>query len=386
MLGRLLFGIASAAGVLMATAGCADAQSDCKYFPADCPDDETIQFNASKKWEGPADLKVEQEYLMQDSLRRFVGRMMTSVAQQNGWTWYWFNEVQDGGIGIDGNTRPLPYALRRPCRWEADIVFIVNADSLAGWREWYNTALHENADEVVNAYKQAANGDEASASQDSAMYYANLKAKYMTDHAAEYQKAILSGDKKAQKKFEDESRRFDDRMNGSVNDAIGRQGSQYADANRRNEQLQSFRLSGTVAHRNASVLRVSFVANDDYAGAFSYEREENARLAKTAKPAPAAAGSSLAITEHNEHPGNEWGQGSDVALVLFGKWNTNADADQLYHAGFTADPKNTDHVTVKKMSCDRVQSISLRIEGDPVNIRALLGKLDAAAFAALVVR
>src|SRR6266480_4801666 len=62
----------------------------CDQFPADCPDNETLQQQAEKKWESFTDLKVKEEYAMQDSLRHFTMTMMQDLAKKKNWEYYTF--------------------------------------------------------------------------------------------------------------------------------------------------------------------------------------------------------------------------------------------------------------------------------------------------------
>src|SRR5215831_11433327 len=146
---------------------------------------------------------------MQNILRDNITTMMQEIANKKKWKFFEYTEETGGGIGGDG--KPTPYSFRRPHQFLISFVFIVNEDSLNAWKNWYNNDLQKASNDVVDSYKQA--GTEASQddnrqkNMDSAMYYADQKTKYANDHATEYQKALLSNDTKAEKKYENDMKK-----------------------------------------------------------------------------------------------------------------------------------------------------------------------------------
>jgi hypothetical protein len=363
-------------------------QAQCDYFPADCPDNETLQQQAEKKWDGPADLKVKEEYAMQDSLRRFTTTMMQQIAKKRNWECYTFIEEQDPGIGIDGNTKPLPYPLRRPCQWGISFVFIVNEDSLHAWQNWYKNDLQNASNKVVESYKQTGNemsqDDNRKKYLDSANYYGNQKAKYMTDHAEDYQKALLSNDTKAQKKYEDEMKRYDDKINAYINKTNGESKKKSSASESQFNDLETYKHKNNITFRNASIIRVSLNINDYIAPA---DDNDDKKIIKQL-PIPATT---LGLIIHNNSPDEHeiFGQylrSPDVAMLLFGKWILKQDQYHSYHSAYFADKKNTDAATVKKIPCDKVQIIVLHVEGSPKYINEFVQSFDTEKFNHLVVK
>ncbi|MFI5185568.1 MAG: hypothetical protein ACHQF0_02520 [Chitinophagales bacterium] len=361
----------------------------CDYFPADCPDNETFQQQAEKKWDGPADLKVKEEYAMQDSLRHFTIAMMQDIAKKKNWECYTFIEDQDNGIGIDGNTKPLPYPLRRPCQWGISFVFIVNKDSLNAWQNWYKTDLQNASNKVVDSYKQS--GNEISQDEnrkkflDSANYYGDQKAKYMTDHAADYQKALLSNDSKTQKKYEDEMKRYDDKINAFINKTNDKTTENYSSPGSQFKDLETYRHKNTIAFRNGSIIRVSMNINDYLA--YADDDDGNKKIVKQL-PIP---GSTIALLLHNNSPDEHeiFGQylrSPDVVVAFFGKWMLKPDQYHSYHSAYFADKKNTDALTVKKIPCDKVQTIVLHVEGSPKYMNQFLQAFDTEKLKNLIVK
>jgi len=84
----------------------------------------------------------------------------------------------------------------------------------------------------------------------------------MTDYAADYQKALLSNDTKAQKKYEDEVKRFDDKINACINKTNGESKKKFPASASQFNDLETYKHKNTIAFRNASIIRVSLDIND----------------------------------------------------------------------------------------------------------------------------
>jgi hypothetical protein len=346
-----------------------------------------LQQQAEKKWGGAADLKVKEEYAMQDNLRYFTIAMMQEVAKKENWECHTFLEEQDRGIGIDNDTKPLPYSLRRPCQWAISFVFIVNKDSLHAWQNWYNNDLQNASNKVVDSYRQSGNDLSADNTRkkylDSATYYGDQKTKYMTDHAADYQKAILAGNTKGQKKYEDEMKRYYDRINACINKTNDKSAKDLSPSKTQFDDLETYTHKNTIAFRNASILRVTLNVNDYIAGA---DDEGKKIIKQLSLPA-----STMAVLLHNNAPDEHevFGQylrSPDVALLLFGKWILKQDQYHSYHSAYFADKKNTDASTVKKIPCDKVQTMVLHVEGSPRYIGHFLQLLDTQKLTSIIVK
>src|SRR2546421_4831751 len=126
----------------------------CPQFPADCPDQGTIEI-ARDKASSLQDFVIEEEITMQDSLRVLLTNMMKAVGELNNWRWYEYSETTGSGIGTDNNTRPLPYRFRPPHAYTISFIFIVNEDSLKAWQDWWNNSLSSAAEKVVQSSLQS---------------------------------------------------------------------------------------------------------------------------------------------------------------------------------------------------------------------------------------
>jgi hypothetical protein len=77
---------------------------------------------------------------------------------------------------------------------------------------------------------------------------------------------------------------------------------------------------------------------------------------------------------------------TDFAIAFFGKWITKPDRYNAYDAVYFSDPKNTDGVTVKKIPCDKVQTIEMHVEGSTMNISQFLKLSDTQKINSLVIK
>lgn len=359
---------------------------NCEYFPADCP--ETGDIEAAQDSDVRiTNLIIPQEITMQNNLRVQIITMMKQIAEKNNWGFYQYTEAAGGGVGAEGV--PTPYALRRPYQFMISFDFIVNKDSLNAWKNWYNNDLQNAANKVVESYKQS--GVQLSQDQnqqnylDSANYYGDQKNKYMTDHIAEYQKALLSGDKKGQKKYEDEMKKYDDKINVFINNTNDKTSQGFSESKSQGKDLGEYKHKNTIAFRNGSIIRVSLNINDYIA--FADDDDGNKKITKQFS----LPGITQGLFMHNSSPReNEvFGQylrSPDVAMLLFGKWLLKLDQYHSYHSMYFADKKNTDAVTVKKIPCDKIQTIVLHVEGGIKYINQFLQSLNTQQISDLVVK
>lgn len=338
-----------------------------QIFPADCPDDGRIE-SVKDSDICISNWIIPQEISMQNRLRATLTSIVQEVSAKKSWEAYEVTEANSGGIGLDGNTRAMPYSLRPPFHFSMIFDFIVSSDSLVAWQNWYNNDLKSKADDVVNSYKQTNNNSEQPL-VDSSMYYANQMTKYMSDHAAEYQKAILANDIKYQKKYNDDITRYQKRIDQFVNKANGKRDENFSRANGKSEDLQSYKKRKTISFRNSSTLRVTIQINE-------YNTVSISETTKAVKPLSVAS-SSFTTLFHNSDPDesslpDSFEQNPDFAMVLLGKWNTKLNQDRAYDAAYKSDQQEMKAGVAKKIPCDKVQTISVFVEGEPQNINDFL--------------
>ena len=199
--------------------------------------------------------------------------------------------------------------------------------------------------------------------------------------AGEYQKAISSNDAKGQKKYEDGVKKFQDKINEYINKANNQHSETFSNADSKNESLQEYKKRKTIAYRNASTLRISFVFNQNITPSL-------AETAKTVRPLN-VPNTSFSALFHNSEPDETQLTSSfltnpDFAFLLFGKWSTKLDENNSYHAMYFYDKAATDVTTVKKIPSDKVQTTSVGIEGSTTNINQFIHSLETQKLNALI--
>ena len=351
----------------------------CPEYPADCPDQGSIEA-ASDKQACLNNLMIIEEINMQDKLREVITAMMQQLAKANGWRVYEFSETAGDGIAIKGTPNPLPYQFRRPHAYIISFIFVVNEDSLSAWRSWRDNELAASVENVVESYNQAASdhvgNDQAKIYFDSANFYANQLNEYLNKHASDHQSAVLSNDQKSLKSYEEQVNRFNGKINQFIEKSKRREDKQFSNADHQREAMEQDKHMRTIAFRKASMIRVKININQGLAAPTS--SNDFKITSKLGVP-----GSGLAISIHNNQPDegeifdlDQFTRSQDLAFILFGNWQTKPDSYNLYHAAYTLDKKNMDQESIKKIPCDRVQTIVLHVEGSINYTQQFLHSLD----------
>ena len=355
----------------------------CSYFPADCPLD-CASLKDSESCIGK--FILPREITMQNDIRNLITDQMERIADSKKWVVYEYDESASGIFVKPANANekayPLPFSLRGPHEYILSFIFIVSNDSLTAWRNWRDTEMMDRANQITESYNQSV-GDPAFQDaekkyMDSADYWANQKAAYMTAHADEYQKASLSQDQAGIKKFYDALKPYDARSNYWINKAKEKNSGTMSGSEKLSEDFQTYRIAKTQAYRNSSIIRIKFKFNtgDDIAS-------ETGSLIPSKQLT--VSGSALARQYHNDKPDegasfdmDQFSRATDLAFILFGSWNLNPDKYKHYHASYTLDKKNTDKLTQKITPCDLIQTISVHVEGSPHYIGEFLEQMDPA--------
>lgn len=306
---------------------------DCGQYPADCPKSGIEAAQDSDVC--IRNFILPEEISMNSKARKAFTALMQKIAGARHWELYEYNE--DAGPGYSNsdysNMKPLAKTLRPPHHYRIAFQFIVNRDSLQAWKDWISNTLQPAATNSVAQFQQAGNSEKMNTAgqyMDSAQYYSNLKAKFLTDNMSQYQ------DKEKQ----------------------------------------------TLIFRNAVLLRVSFDVNESISLSSGEPRINTVRPLQI-------SGSAVALLLHNDYPDrtttdDAFQQSTDLAFLLFGKWNLQPDAAHGYTAAYAADRRNTDQASVKKTPGEKIQTITLHIEGRPDYINRFLPLLDVQQLNALI--
>ncbi len=186
------------------------AQS-CSFYPADCPG------NMLSKGQVFCDDRfiISEEIKMQDKIRDFFTERMEEIAETKKWEFYELDESSDGQFLMPANQNekayPLPYPLRSPHGFQISFVFIVNADSLKVWKDWFNN-MAENAQGLASDMKSGFDNPAFAAAQkeymDSADYCSSLLVAYETKNFQAFQQAALNKDDTFTKKYETATKNY----------------------------------------------------------------------------------------------------------------------------------------------------------------------------------
>lgn len=351
----------------------------CSYYPADCPGD----MPSKDQTFCDHHFIISEEIKMQDNIRDLVIGLMEEIAEAKNWESYELDEYSDGQYLLPVNKNeeayPVPFPLRAPHGFQISFVFIVNSDSINVWRNWYNN-MAENVQGIANDMKSNFDDPGYVAAEkeymDSADYWSGLLVAYETKNMQAFQQAALNKDDAFIKKYETVKKNYQSHSNYWTKKAGDLSQAAMASSNQKLTQTQDDSHLRIDAFRNATMIRVSFDFNDNKAVA---AESDNIHLVKQIGERSA----SIEQIYHNDHTSgariyhlNVFNSSTDLAFLLFGKWNTNPDKFGQFHALYAMDKKNTDKVSVKLISCDKIQTISMHVEGRPDYIESFLKKLD----------
>jgi hypothetical protein len=350
----------------------------CKQFPADCPDIPLLE-TSEDSIGFINNLHSPQEITMIIKTRRYITSMMEKIAELNGWQMYYLTELA-ANASVTKQYTFLSYELKPPFRYSISFIFIVNQDSLLAWQNWYNNDLQKASNDAVNSTLQADSDlkldTKFKKDSDSAQIYGNEMSAYMTKHISEYQAAISANDKKGIEKYEKGLKIIQDKINLSIAKANGEREGVNSNANAKYGDLQTYKHINTVAFRNASIIRVKFN--------FNYYRlqtsaSESAKIVKELHK-PGTVMSFLMQNDHTDeneiYANDQFIRSPLLAIILLGSWQTKMDEYKQFHAGFEADKKSVDVETVKRIPCDKIQNLSIHIEGSEKYINRFLLALD----------
>ena len=154
---------------------------DCSWYPADCPDEASIENSQSIAVRTENGL-LPQEIAMQDNMRSLVTQIMLKAAKELNWQMMELDEVT--------NLDPMqgaatPYSDRSPRQYGIAFQFIVNKDSLDAWRNWvqeFNKRYMNAGTQSFQAQKDIENSSAYRQAYDSMMYYSKVRTDYITAH------------------------------------------------------------------------------------------------------------------------------------------------------------------------------------------------------------
>ncbi|MDP4216246.1 MAG: hypothetical protein Q8927_08590 [Bacteroidota bacterium] len=360
------------------------SQSNCPQMPADCPVEDYPNLDLSEdsvsKLGNPI---IPQEVAMEHFLRRRTTALMKRIAQKEGWE---VTELSEGGASgyrdLPPHDTPLNYALRPPHWFEISFQFIINKDSLAAWAAWIKD-LSERRLADVNQYasRMASVEDKRKAYMDSANYYGDLKANYMTAHMAGYQQALMSGSKSGTAAYEKAVDAYDKKVNYWINKATDLQ--KDASSEKRQSDAEEEKNSVGQRYHDATVVTVEFRFNGENALTNEAHAAGEASGSSSGGNPSGASGYSLARWYSNPKPYLKdplalYTHSRNFVLLLDGPWNLHPDANGIFYPSFRSNKQAIDQRTPKSIKSDRIQAISIHIAGNKAGIGRVLADLSAA--------
>lgn len=365
------------------------AQS-CSYFPADCPG------NMQSKDQTFCNVRfiISQEISMQDMIRDFMTDQMETLAKAKNWDVYELDEDADGECLIPadkmGVAYPVPYPLRAPHGFTISFIFIVNTDTLNAWKEWYYNDFLQSSTKMVNDWKSNLSDPSFQATQqtymDSAQYWSNLLTDYMTKNYEAFSKAAVSNDQVIVNRYNSTTKEYQKHIDYWTSKAANLTKETTASSDLAREKFDKEAHIKTDAFRNNTIIRVKYEFNKNVT---SVTRDGELRLVKQLQVPEALLAQIYHNSKTDDHASfdqNQFYRCTDLAYLLFGKWNMVPDKFKQYHAQFMSDKKNTDKITVKSVPCDKIQTIAVHIEGRPDHIEAFLKQLNTEKLTELITK
>ena len=362
---------------LLAAVPAAQAQP-CPQFPANCPDN-TVTDRGSPDDSVARLLNplIPQEVAMENRLRQWAQTLVNSIAQKEGWE---VVEIADDAAAGYRNTTDAVLAYdRRPAHWfHMTWQFIVSKDSLQAWRDWL-TGFSQRRLDATQQYMSNINAKQGAiqAYMDSANYWGDLMAKYMTSHIEQYQKDLVAGNKTGISTYEKGVEVYRKRQDGFLNKAAELQKDPSAEKASADADQES--NSQKLRHRDATVVILEFDFNN--------------RIAQTAgNKVPSPPGSAPAIKWYaNPEPElldnvHFFTHSRHMALWLIGAWAPNPDRDGSYQSTWSASRDETHTYSNKKIKCDKVQNLFCQVSGNAAAMRRILADLPADELEKLITR
>lgn len=376
---------------------CACGQ-DCNLYPADCPHESSIESSKDSNTNFSNHV-LPVEMAMMEKLRNFFSETFSRIAESQHWQLVEFNEIS--AVAACAKTGDIPLPLRAPFSFEISFLLVVQPDSLAAWKRWadaFKEKILQQTSERVQSLQNNASANEAANKKyiDSAEYYGNKKNAYMQEHAQQYATDIQHGNQKGIKAFENTTARFDKIITGFTDRAYGNTRETLASLEKQTSKDQLEEKVKTQHYRDAATLLVHITVNNPVQGSGIADPATQKYILPQKKwilPGADFGGllhNSLPLgTERLRSDGDydmDYIHPTDVGNLFFGSWLPIESQFNTYHAAFTAGRENTDCVSPKKYSCEKIQVMAIYVEGKENNITRFVQLLDTQKISTLISR
>lgn len=334
---------------------------DYAQWPADKPETGFIEQSQSRETRLDNGI-LAQEADMQDKMRTLITDMMENATKNLHWEMIELSEYTNNGGMQSGAT---PYPLRSPRGIEITFQFIVNNDSLLSWKSYQLDYSKRASDNVTQDYNNMAATQESplyKRYQDSANHYMNLYSTYLTAHQNEG--ADLFTKDKHPKYYQDKENEFINKMNALTQQTQDKSGIQ---------QMQDEKEQATRRFRNNTVVQVQFRVNPFVGNAINESSGPIESIAAS-YPLPKTTLTKF-YTIQKDKTSTDLFKWNNSMLILLGNFKTTPTDKYVYSSGFNQGGQGDEH-TPKKIKSDKVQNISITINGNKSNIEKLVKFID----------
>lgn len=151
--------------------------------------------------------------------------------------------------------------------------------------------------------------------------------------------------------------------------------------------LQANKIKRDNEFRNACMIRVKIGINQESAIASSIE--EDSRLTRQLDIPHAVVAFQIHNDKTDDHAIfdlDQFKRCTDLAFVLFGSWNPKPNSYKRYYPLYASDKKNIDLVTPKKITCDKIRSMVIHVEGAPKYIDQFFNSVDVEGLTSIILK
>lgn len=344
-------------------------------WPADKPRTGFIE-NAQSKQVRLQNRTRPQVIVMQDNMRSIFTQKMKDLSQKLGWSMVELDEfTSDGNVyhNEDGTVQDVPFNKCPPASFNITYQFIADKDSLAAWKR-YQTKFERTEDQTQeqssNDIHEITQSPKYKQYQDSAKYYMNLYTAYVQKHQDEGV-ALYTKDTH-RKYYQQKQMEFLDKATALTDGQIKAAGVNQLEA------------SGAIIARrlrNQSVVTVTFEVNayKAYAVDESLGPIEFGTVSYPKSPATLSKLYTIA-TDQTSKALEKW---DNIILILMGQFNLHPNQYGGYEAAFLQNGQS-DLYTPKKVTCEQVQNICIKISGSKAHIQRLAVLLDTKKYNNLI--
>ncbi len=367
------------------------AQSDqCVYWPAPCPHQTEIS-NARDWTVAKSNGRLPREMLFEEMLKSKTDKIVNDIAQKNHWHVYEFNESSFNtplATNEKGIIDTVPFEKRPPHLYVISYIFITDQSKMKQWIDWLEDFRGRSTKAFTEISKPSEPDEDEKKYFDSAMYYTNLRIKYMQDHQDEYTKALKANDEKYLNKYEAQSEAFNKKSDEFINRYNKRQKEANAGPEEELKQFQAEETNKNIFYRDASTLLIKFSFNESRTGS-GITDPTNFKNVQPQQHLNISAFQLSAIT-HNplpaEHITTEESKGiadfdfehpTDVGLVLVDGWNLQPDNSfGFYYAQYAKSSTSSGYKTKKSITTDHLRTLALHIEGKNDYVKNLMQQIN----------